>query len=153
METTTCTLMEQSLIWLKDQAKAILMAKQRRLKVEQALIQASPDALNEAAIAEANTLVTGLLELDLEKCSEVNDPVLQSVKDPPMNYWVWITLVQNAIADLDLSASEELDLQFRCLWKESTEQVRRIKKTGIIRNPPTGLYIVWKQLGGIYCSP
>lgn len=69
-----------------------------------------------------------------------------------MNYWAWITLVQNAIADLDLSATEELDLQSRCLGKESTEQVRRIK-TVIIRNPPTGLFIVWERLGGIYRSP
>lgn len=52
---------------------------------------------------------------------------LTTYDDQPMNYWAWKTSFRNAIADLDLSAAEELDLLTKYLGKESAEQVRRIK--------------------------
>lgn len=69
-----------------------------------------------------------------------------------MNYWAWKTSFQNAIANLDLSAAEQLDLLTKYLGKESAEQVRRIKTVNI-RNPPTGLYVAWERLDEIYGSP
>lgn len=51
---------------------------------------------------------------------------LTTYDDQPMNYWAWKTSFQNAIANLDLSAAEELDLLNKYLGKESAEQVRRI---------------------------
>ena len=72
--------------------------------------------------------------------------------DQPMNYWGWKTTFQNAIAGLDLSAAEELDLLTKYLGKESAEQVRRIKTVNI-RNPATGLYMAWGRLDETYGSP
>ena len=77
---------------------------------------------------------------------------LTTYDDQPMNYWAWKSSFQNAIADLDLSASEELDLLNKYLGKESAEQVRRIKTVNI-GNPATGLCMAWGRLDEIYGSP
>ena len=77
---------------------------------------------------------------------------LTTYDDQPMNYWAWKSSFLNAIANLDMSAAEELDLLTRYLGKESAEQVRRIKTVNI-RNPATGLYMAWGRLDEIYGSP
>ncbi|KAL4008325.1 hypothetical protein ACER0C_002177 [Sarotherodon galilaeus] len=77
---------------------------------------------------------------------------LTTYDDQPINYWAWKTSFQNAIANLDLSAAEELDLLTKHLGKESAEQVNGIKAVNI-RNPTTGLYAAWERLDEVYGSP
>lgn len=52
---------------------------------------------------------------------------------------------KNAIAGLDLSDGEELDLLTRYLGKPSAEQVRQIKTVNI-RNLSNGLRTAWECL-------
>ena len=77
---------------------------------------------------------------------------LTTFDDQPMNYWAWKASFLTAIAGLDLSAGEELDLLSKYLGKESSEQVRRIKAVNI-RYPNAGLLMAWERLEEIYGSP
>lgn len=72
--------------------------------------------------------------------------------EQPMNYWAWKSSFRNAIADLDLSEAEELDLLIKHLGKESAEQVRRIRTVNI-RDQITGLCMAWERLDEVYGSP
>lgn len=63
---------------------------------------------------------------------------LTTYDDQPMNYWAWKVSFQNAIANLELSATEELGLLLKHLGKESAEQVKRIISVNI-RDPAKGL--------------
>ena len=64
----------------------------------------------------------------------------------------WKSSFQNAIAGLDLTAGEELDLLSKWLGRASSEQVRRVRATNI-RNPLAGLVMAWERLEETYGSP
>ncbi|KAL6485054.1 hypothetical protein MHYP_G00070990 [Metynnis hypsauchen] len=77
---------------------------------------------------------------------------LTSFDDQPINYWAWRASFKSAIAGLDLSAAEELDLLVKYLGKHSAEQIKRIKAVNI-RHPPAGLSLAWERLEETYGSP
>lgn len=77
---------------------------------------------------------------------------LTTYDDQPLNYWPWKISFQSAIADLDLTDREELDLLSKYLGKESAEQVRRIRAVNV-RDPPTGLAMAWERLDETFGSP
>lgn len=74
---------------------------------------------------------------------------LSSFDDKPMNYWVWRSSFKSAIADLDLGPEEELDLLFKYLRRDSSEQVQQIKAVNI-RHPYAGLQMAWERLEEMY---
>ncbi|XP_033991975.1 uncharacterized protein LOC117487461 [Trematomus bernacchii] len=98
----------------------------------------NPQTTNDLAkyLARSNLVTSGLTTFD----------------DQPMNYWAWKTSFLSAIAGLDLSVGEELDLLCKYLGKESSDQVRRIKAVNI-RHPDAGLMMAWERLEEIYGSP
>ncbi|XP_038132002.1 uncharacterized protein LOC119777240 [Cyprinodon tularosa] len=77
---------------------------------------------------------------------------LSPFDDKPINYWAWKASFKSAIAGLDLSATEELDLLVKYLGKDSAEQIKRIKAVNI-RHPPAGLSLAWERLEETYGSP
>ena len=92
---------------------------------------------------------------DLAKCLARNQLVttgLITFDDRPENYWAWKSSFQSAIAGLDLTYREELDLLSKWLGRESSEQVRRIKAANI-RNAQAGLVMAWERLEETYGSP
>lgn len=92
---------------------------------------------------------------DLAKCLARNQLVttgLSTFDDKPENYWAWKSSFKSAIAELDLTAGEELDLLSRWLGRESSEHVCRLKAVNI-RCPPAGLSMAWERLEETYGSP
>ncbi|XP_034075900.1 uncharacterized protein LOC117548634 [Gymnodraco acuticeps] len=92
---------------------------------------------------------------DLAKCLARNQLLttgLSTFDDKPENYWAWKSSFKSAIAGLDLTAGEELDLLSRWLGRESSEHVRRLKAANI-RCPPAGLSMAWERLEETYGSP
>ena len=77
---------------------------------------------------------------------------LTTFDDQPMNYWAWKASFLTAIAGLDLSAGEELDLLSKYLGKKSAEHVRTLQAVNI-RHPSAGLLMAWERLEEIYGSP
>lgn len=69
----------------------------------------------------------------------------------PINYREWKASFHTAIAGLDLSAGEELNLLIQCLGKESAEHVKRIKTVNI-GHLSVGL-ATWERLDQTYGSP
>lgn len=113
------------------QARASHSKKEIELKVDQARIQASLDALKEekdkdAAIAEANCLVAGLQDMGFEVRSEANDPVPQSMKDQQTAAFV---SAQASLRSNGASAIMESDNALQKL------HLSRLQSTGV--NPST----------------
>lgn len=76
---------------------------------------------------------------------------LTKFNDKPENYWAWKSTFSNAIEDLELKPSEELDLLIKWLGPESTEHARRIRSVHI-RHPEEALNMVWERLEDCYGS-
>lgn len=68
------------------------------------------------------------------------------------HYRAWQSSFINAIGDLGLTASEELDLLLKWLGKESVKHVRRIRAVHI-SNPEVALRKAWARLNECYSSP
>ncbi|KAL4006299.1 tumor suppressor p53-binding protein 1 [Sarotherodon galilaeus] len=77
---------------------------------------------------------------------------LTSFDDQPMNYWAWKSSFKTAIAGLDLSPGEELDLLVRYLGKDSAKQAKQMRAVNI-RCPEVGLAMTWDRLEEVYGSP
>ncbi|KAK2844932.1 hypothetical protein Q5P01_011591 [Channa striata] len=71
--------------------------------------------------------------------------------DKPENYLSWKVTFQSTIADLGLTANEEINLLIKWLGPESSEQARRLKAVNI-RHPSAGLYMIWTRLEECYES-
>ncbi|XP_077385858.1 uncharacterized protein LOC144023832 [Festucalex cinctus] len=72
--------------------------------------------------------------------------------DQPESYRAWKSSFINTIRDLDLTASEELDLLSKWLGKESSEYVRRIRAVHV-GNSDAALQMTWKRLDECYNAP
>ncbi|KAL2089355.1 hypothetical protein ACEWY4_014043 [Coilia grayii] len=83
---------------------------------------------------------------------EIISTGLKQFDDSPETYRAWRSSFLNAINDLNLSASEELDLLTKWLGKESSNYVRRLRSVHI-GNPHAALQMVWARLNEVYCSP
>lgn len=77
---------------------------------------------------------------------------LHQFDDRPESYWSWKSSFVNAIVELNLTASEELDLLTKWLGKESSEHVRRIRSVHIA-SPTIGLQQAWAWLEECYGTP
>lgn len=85
-------------------------------------------------------------------CCELVSTGLAQFDDRPESYRAWQSSFINAIKDLDLTPSEELDLLVKWLGKESVEHVRRIRSVHI-NNPDAALRKAWARLNECYVSP
>lgn len=68
------------------------------------------------------------------------------------NYRAWRRTFLNAIAGLDLTASEEIDLLVKWLGKESALHAERIRAVHI-NDPLRGLQMIWDRLDECYGAP
>ncbi|XP_057684651.1 uncharacterized protein LOC130910980 [Corythoichthys intestinalis] len=112
------------------------------------VIQTAPKAFNHSECAPTQPTY------DLAKYlarSQLITIGLSAFDDQPMNYWAWKSSFKNAVAGLDLSAVEELDLLIRYLGKNSARQVKQMKAVNI-RCPETGLRMAWERLEETYGS-
>lgn len=76
---------------------------------------------------------------------------LLQFNDRPQNYRAWKRSFQNATRGLDLTPSEEMDLLFKWLGKESSEHVEHIRAIHI-NHPAAGLAMIWDRLEQSYGS-
>ncbi|KAJ8346861.1 hypothetical protein SKAU_G00282620 [Synaphobranchus kaupii] len=76
---------------------------------------------------------------------------LTKFDDKPENYLSWKATFQSTIADLGLTASEEVNLLIKWLGPESSEHARRVKAVNI-RHPSAGLGMIWTRLQECYGS-
>lgn len=110
------------------QARAAHSKREIELKVEQARIQATLEALNDekekdAAIAEANTLEAGLSDMDIEVRSKVSSPV---PKDSQYQRTAAYVSEQASMhTDNQPTTMEALSLQVSSLLKQKTSKSRR----------------------------
>ena len=71
--------------------------------------------------------------------------------DKPQNYRAWKRSFLNAISGLNLTPSEEMDLLFKWLGKESAEHIEQIRAIHI-HHPEAGLAMTWNRLEQTYGS-
>ncbi|XP_041946541.1 uncharacterized protein LOC121707793 [Alosa sapidissima] len=83
---------------------------------------------------------------------EIVSTGLKQFDDCPESYRAWRSSFLNTINDLNLSASEELDLLTKWLGKESSNYVKRLRSVHI-GNPIAALQMVWARLEEVYRSP
>ncbi|XP_073435740.1 uncharacterized protein [Dendrobates tinctorius] len=72
--------------------------------------------------------------------------------DRPEGYRAWRSSLKNAIRDLELSASEEVDLLIKWLGKDSAEHAKRIRDI-CINHPSRGRALIWERLDECFGSP
>lgn len=72
--------------------------------------------------------------------------------DKPENFLSWKSTFKNTIAELGLSALEEINLLVKWLGPESSQQAQRIKAVSI-HKPTVGLTMIWSRLEECYGSP
>ncbi|XP_067279227.1 uncharacterized protein [Pseudorasbora parva] len=77
---------------------------------------------------------------------------LRQFDDRPESFRAWQSSFLNAIKELDISASEELDLLTKWLGKESGHYVNRIRLMHV-NNPQVALRKAWDRLVECYASP
>lgn len=77
---------------------------------------------------------------------------LTKFDDQPESFRAWQSSFLNATQDLDLTASEELDLLLKWLGKESSEHIRRIRAVHVT-NPEAALQMSWTRLRECYATP
>ncbi|XP_038159402.1 uncharacterized protein LOC119795453 [Cyprinodon tularosa] len=77
---------------------------------------------------------------------------LSHFDDCPESYRAWKSAFFNTIKDLDLTASEQLDLISKWLGKESSEYVKRLRAVHI-DNPIIALKMTWDRLDEYYGAP
>lgn len=67
------------------------------------------------------------------------------------NYLAWKSSFRNAIDELRLKPSENLDLLTKWLDGEALQHARRIRAANVL-NPTTGLISIWQRLDKKYGS-
>ncbi|XP_057207743.1 uncharacterized protein LOC130565176 [Triplophysa rosa] len=77
---------------------------------------------------------------------------LTKFDDNAENFRAWESSFFNATQDLQLSASEELDLLVKWLGKESSDHVKRIRAV-YVTNPQAALQLSWRRLQECYATP
>ena len=77
---------------------------------------------------------------------------LYQFDDRPENFRAWQSSFTNAVAEVNLTATQELDLMTKWLGKESSEQVRRIRSVHV-NNPNRALDKAWERLRDCYAAP
>ncbi|XP_078809202.1 uncharacterized protein LOC144994598 [Oryzias latipes] len=77
---------------------------------------------------------------------------LYQFDDKPENFRAWQSSFNNAAADVNLTASQELDLMIKWLGKESGEQIRRVRSV-YINNIDLALKKAWERLCDCYAAP
>lgn len=77
---------------------------------------------------------------------------LSKFNDQPESFRAWRSAFVNATQELELSASEELDLLTKWLGRESAEHVKRIRLMHI-SNPEAALKKAWDRLYECYTAP
>lgn len=77
---------------------------------------------------------------------------LYQFDDKPENFRAWQSSFTNAVAEVQLTASQELDLMTKWLGKESSQQVRRICSVHV-NNASQALRKAWERLHDCYASP
>lgn len=86
-------------------------------------------------LARRELVTTGLIQFD----------------DRPESFRAWQSSFHNAIRDLGLSASEELDLLTKWLGKESSCHVRTIRQVHV-NHPSAALNHAWRRLSKLYAA-
>lgn len=106
-----------------------------------------------------NTLYTDRSEssvmMDMAKYlarKELVSTGLSHFDDRPESYRAWKSAFSNTIKDLDLTASEQLDLLSKWLGKDSSVYVKRLRAVHI-DNPQAGLIMAWDRLDECYGAP
>ncbi|KAA0716025.1 hypothetical protein E1301_Tti012891 [Triplophysa tibetana] len=105
------------------QARAAHAQQEIELKIEQARVQATLDALNDekekdAAIAEANAIVAGLQDMGCDVCSKASSQVPQSVKDQRVAAYVSL---QASLCSRGLSARRGSDYASSMLHPQQSQ--------------------------------
>lgn len=77
---------------------------------------------------------------------------LTKFDDLPEHYQAWRETFLNTIENLEMTASEEMDLLIKWLGKDSSEQALRISAVNV-RQPLIGLKAIWGRLNKTYGSP
>lgn len=77
---------------------------------------------------------------------------LSKFHDHPESFRAWVSAFMNATQELQLSASEELDLLTKWLGRESAEHVKRMRLMHI-NNPEAALKKAWDRLYECYAAP
>lgn len=77
---------------------------------------------------------------------------LSHFDDRPESYRAWKSAFSNTIKDLDLTASEQLDMLSKWLGKESSGYVKRLRAVHI-DNPKAALKMTWDRLDECYGAP
>ena len=77
---------------------------------------------------------------------------LTKFDDQPESFRAWQSSFLNATQDLDLTASEELDLLVKWLGKESSEHIKRMRAVHVT-NPEAALQMSWTRLRECYATP
>lgn len=77
---------------------------------------------------------------------------LYQFDDKPENFRAWQSSFTNAVAEVSLTATQELDVMTKWLGKQSGEQVRRIRSV-YINNPILALNKAWERLHDCYACP
>lgn len=77
---------------------------------------------------------------------------LTKFDDQPETFRAWESSLFNATRGLDLTVSEELDLLIKWLWKESSDQVKRIHAV-YVSDTQAALHLSWARLQQCYSTP
>lgn len=77
---------------------------------------------------------------------------LTKFDDHPENYRSWRSSFKNLINDLNISASEELDLLAKWLGSKSSEYMKTFRSVNA-NDPSIGLKLVWERLEECYGNP
>ncbi|KAM7373874.1 hypothetical protein PAMP_006564 [Pampus punctatissimus] len=77
---------------------------------------------------------------------------LYQFDDKPENFRAWQSSFTNAVAEVQLRATQELDLMTKWLGKESGEQMRRIRAVHV-NNADLALRKAWERLRDCYAAP
>ncbi|XP_039902004.1 uncharacterized protein LOC120742644 isoform X1 [Simochromis diagramma] len=76
---------------------------------------------------------------------------LYQFDDRPENYRAWCSSFTSAIAEVQLTPIQELDLMTKWLGRESSDQVKRIRSV-YVNNPTLALYKAWERLNECYAA-
>ncbi len=119
----TIYLIPSRILHLKHLHIKILLQKGiQYIQIHSITLKATPVLDFAKFIARRELVTTGLTKFD----------------DNPENFRAWESSFINATQDLQLSASEELDLLVKWLGKESSDNVRRIRAV-YVTNPQAAL--------------
>lgn len=77
---------------------------------------------------------------------------LYQFDDKPENFRTWQSSFTNAVAEVSLTATQELDVMTKWLEKQSGEQVRCIRSVHV-NNPILALRKAWERMRDCYAAP